>query len=119
MPCKSDEKTGARHLADACKSQSVNAWRTGEHDGRPSDRTSCAPSCEVQRVRKPAFFKMAPRSGLAPDAALRLIRAQTSRRNRLQAADDVLVNAGTREDFACRVRHYALRLWGAAEKHLL
>ena len=44
---------------------------------------------------------------------------ETARRNRLQAADDVLVNAGTREDFACRVRHYALRLWGAAEKHLL
>ena len=63
--------------------------------------------------------RLGTRSGLAPDAALRLIRVQTSRRNRLQAADDVLVNAGTREDFACRVRHYALRLWGAAEKHLL
>ena len=63
--------------------------------------------------------RLGTRSGLAPDAALRLIRAQTSRRNRLQAADDVLVNAGTREDFARRVRHYALRLLEAAEKHLL
>ena len=24
----------------------ISAWRTGEHDGRPSDRTSYAPSCE-------------------------------------------------------------------------
>ena len=30
--------------------------------------------------------RLGTRSGLAPDAALRLIRAQTSRRNRLQAA---------------------------------
>ena len=63
--------------------------------------------------------RLGTRSGLTPDAALRLIRAQTSRCNRLQAADDVLVNAGTREDFARRVRHYALRLLEAAEKHLL
>ena len=56
--------------------------------------------------------RLGTRSGLAPDA-------QTSRRSRLQAADDVLVNAGTREDFARQVRHYALRLLEAAEKHLL
>ena len=56
---------------------------------------------------------------LTSNQPLHLIRAQTSRCNRLQAADDVLVNAGTREDFARRVRHYALRLLEAAEKHLL
>ena len=54
--------------------------------------------------------RLGRRSGLDPDAAKRLIRAQSSRKARIAAADDVIMNDGTKEEFASRVKSYATQL---------
>lgn len=57
--------------------------------------------------------RLRSRSGLAEDAARRLLAAQTSRAARLAAADDVIVNDSDREAFEARVRAYGEALLAA------
>ena len=57
--------------------------------------------------------RLGSRSGLAEDAARRLLAAQTSRAARLAAADDVIVNDSGREAFEARVRAYGEALLAA------
>ena len=54
------------------------------------------PALQISRV--------VARSGLSPEEALAVIRAQADRAVRLALADDVIVNADTLEALACRVR---------------
>ena len=58
-----------------------------------------SPAAQIERLRT--------RSGLSPEAAKRLLAAQASRRERLLAADDVIMNDCTKERFEGRVRSWA------------
>ena len=51
--------------------------------------------------------RLGARSGLSPEAAKRLLAAQASRRERILAADAVIMNDGSRECFEARVRAWA------------
>ena len=51
--------------------------------------------------------RLRTRSGLSPEAAKCLLAAQASRRERLLAADDVIMNDCTKERFEGRVRSWA------------
>lgn len=54
--------------------------------------------------------RLGRRSGLSPEVAARILAAQTDRRTRLLAADDVIVNDASQEDFLARVRAYGQKL---------
>lgn len=57
--------------------------------------------------------RLGRRSGLSQEAAARILAAQTDRRTRLLAADDVIVNDASQEEFLERVRAYGLKLLDA------
>ena len=51
--------------------------------------------------------RLGTRSGLSPEAAKRLLAAQATRRERILAADDIIMNDSTKECFERRVRSWA------------
>lgn len=73
-----------------------------------ADRILVIDAPEEMQIRR-----LGSRSGLAEDAARRLLAAQTSRTARLAAADDVIVNDSGREAFEARVHAYGEALLAA------
>lgn len=73
-----------------------------------ADRVLVIDAPEEMQIRR-----LGSRSGLAEDAARRLLAAQASRTARLAAADDVIVNDSAREAFEARVRAYGEALLAA------
>ena len=60
--------------------------------------------------------RLKARSGLAEESARRILAAQTSRRQRLLAADDVIVNAGSPQAFRERVLAWGRAILAASQK---
>ncbi len=60
--------------------------------------------------------RLKARSGLAEESARRILAAQASRRQRLLAADDVIVNAGSPQAFRERVLAWGRAILAASQK---
>ncbi|MDO5530820.1 dephospho-CoA kinase [Sutterella sp.] len=100
------EKIVAEQFAEAFRTFPIAVYDCPLLIESPAARARAQRILVIDTPEEIQIARLGTRSGLSPDAARRLLAAQVSRRDRLLAADDIIVNDCGRAEFEARVHRY-------------